>query len=141
MAENLLAQNAAVRLDHNQESKNGEDMGRLTTHVLDTALGKPAEGLRIELFWLGDDGRKKLADVKTNSDGRVDAPMLDTDDFAIGEYELVFYAGDYLDASGQDLPAPKFLDVIPLRFGISEDSHYHVPLLLSPFSYSTYRGS
>lgn len=115
-------------------------MGRLTTHVLDTALGKPAEGLRIELFRLGAT-REKLADVLTNDDGRVDAPMLDTDAFAIGEYELVFHAGDYLDRTGQSLPEPKFLNVIPLRFGISEDSHYHVPLLLSPFSYSTYRGS
>ena len=118
----------------------GARMGRLTTHVLDTALGKPAEGLRIELFRLGD-RRDKLADVVTNSDGRVDAPMLDTDAFEPGEYELVFHAGPYLDRTGQALPDPKFLDIIPLRFGISEDSHYHVPLLLSGFGYSTYRGS
>ena len=115
-------------------------MGRLTTHVLDTALGKPAEGLRIELFKLGPT-RDKLADVRTNDDGRVDQPLLDTDEFHTGEYELVFHAGDYLDRTGQSLPQPKFLDVIPLRFGISEDSHYHVPLLLSPYGYSTYRGS
>lgn len=115
-------------------------MGRLTTHVLDTALGKPAEGLRIELFRLSGK-REKLADVQTNADGRVDAPMLDVDSFETGEYELVFHAGPYLDQTGQSLPEPKFLDVIPLRFGISEDSHYHVPLLLSAFGYSTYRGS
>jgi 5-hydroxyisourate hydrolase len=115
-------------------------MGKLTTHVLDTASGKPAAGLRIELYRLSE-GRKKLADVKTNSDGRIDAPLLDTDAFATGEYELVFHAGEYLERTGQDLPEPKFLNVIPLRFGISEDSHYHVPLLLSAHGYSTYRGS
>ncbi len=115
-------------------------MGRLTTHVLDTGLGKPAEGLRIELYRLGGP-RQKLVETRTNSDGRCAAPLLDHDAFAPGEYELVFHAGDYLDSTGQDLPSPKFLDVIPLRFGISEDSDYHVPLLLSAFGYSTYRGS
>ena len=112
-------------------------MGKLTTHVLDTGLGQPASGLRIELYRDGD----RLRDVVTNADGRVDAPLLEGIDFQNGTYELVFHAGDYLAASGQDLPEPKFLDVIPLRFGISEDKHYHVPLLLSAFSYSTYRGS
>ncbi len=115
-------------------------MGRLTTHVLDTGLGKPAQGLRIELFRL-DDGREKLLETVTNDDGRCDAPMLDLEEFRFGEYELVFHAGEYLDNTGQDLPSPKFLDVIPLRFGIAEDTHYHVPLLLSAFGYSTYRGS
>lgn len=115
-------------------------MGRLTTHVLDTGTGKPAAGLRIELFRL-DQGREKLLETVTNDDGRCDAPLLDTDVFVVGEYELVFHAGEYLDRSGQDLPVPKFLDVIPLRFGMAEDKHYHVPLLLSPFGYSTYRGS
>lgn len=112
-------------------------MGKLTTHVLDTGLGQPAAGLRIELYRDGD----RLRDVRTNDDGRVDGPLLEGDDFQVGSYELVFHAGDYLDASGQALPEPKFLDVIPLRFGISEDKHYHVPLLLSAYSYSTYRGS
>lgn len=111
-------------------------MGKLTTHVLDTGLGKPAAGLRIELFR----GDEKLKDVVTNADGRIDAPLLDAD-FALGEYELVFHAGDYLATTGQDLPEPKFLNIIPLRFGIAEDKHYHVPLLLSAFGYSTYRGS
>ncbi|MDQ7080383.1 MAG: hydroxyisourate hydrolase [Paracoccaceae bacterium] len=115
-------------------------MGKLTTHVLDTALGKPAAGLRIEVFRLSG-GRNRLADVTTNADGRVDAPLLEGDAFAPGEYELLFHAGAYLDQTGQDLPSPKFLDLIPLRFGIAEDGHYHVPLLLSPFGYSTYRGS
>ncbi|MBL1434968.1 MAG: hydroxyisourate hydrolase [Rhodobacteraceae bacterium] len=112
-------------------------MGKLTTHVLDTALGKPAAGLRIELYRDGN----RLRDVVTNADGRVDGPLLEGVDFQIGSYELVFHAGDYLDSTGQALPSPKFLDVIPLRFGISEDTHYHVPLLLSAFGYSTYRGS
>ena len=112
-------------------------MGKLTTHVLDTGLGQPAAGLRIELYRDGD----RLRDVVTNADGRVDGPLLEGDDFQIGSYELVFHAGDYLNGTGQDLPSPKFLDVIPLRFGIAEDTHYHVPLLLSAFGYSTYRGS
>ncbi|NOR63607.1 MAG: hydroxyisourate hydrolase [Rhodobacteraceae bacterium] len=112
-------------------------MGKLTTHVLDTGLGQPAAGLRIELYRDGD----RLRDVVTNADGRVDGPLLEGDDFQVGSYELVFHAGDYLDGTGQDLPSPKFLDVIPLRFGIAEDTHYHVPLLLSGFGYSTYRGS
>ncbi|HIP22062.1 MAG TPA: hydroxyisourate hydrolase [Rhodobacteraceae bacterium] len=112
-------------------------MGKLTTHVLDTGLGQPAAGLRIELYRDGD----RLRDVVTNADGRVDGPLLEGVDFQVGSYELVFHAGDYLDGTGQELPSPKFLDVIPLRFGIAEDTHYHVPLLLSAFGYSTYRGS
>ena len=116
-------------------------MGRLTTHVLDTASGKPAAGLKIELWRAGNDP-VHLKTLTTNSDGRVDGPMLEGDDFQVGEYELRFHAGDYLRGSGIELPEPAFLDVIPLRFGIAEsDSHYHVPLLLSPYSYSTYRGS
>ncbi|HTO33842.1 MAG TPA: hydroxyisourate hydrolase [Pararhizobium sp.] len=116
--------------------------GRLTTHVLDTALGKPAVGLKIDLFRLDGEERTLLRSVVTNSDGRVDGPMLDGDAFAAGTYELLFHAGDYLRAAGAVLPDPAFLDLIPLRFGIADaGSHYHVPLLLSPFSYSTYRGS
>ncbi|WP_438752582.1 hydroxyisourate hydrolase [Pararhizobium sp. O133] len=116
--------------------------GRLTTHVLDTALGKPAQGLRIDLFRIEGDERTLLRSVVTNSDGRVDGPMLEGDAFATGTYELLFHAGDYLRADGATLPDPAFLDLIPLRFGIADaGSHYHVPLLLSPFSYSTYRGS
>jgi len=116
-------------------------MGRLTTHVLDTALGKPAEGLRIELWSLGADATQVSTHV-TNSDGRVDGPILEGRAFKRGTYELRFHAGDYLKATGQPLPEPLFLDIIPIRFGIAEeDGHYHVPLLLSPFGYSTYRGS
>jgi 5-hydroxyisourate hydrolase len=115
-------------------------MGRLTTHVLDTAQGVPASGLRVTLYRL-DPERELVAEAITNTDGRLDAPLLDGDDFRAGVYELVFEAGAYLDATRQKVSEPKFLDAIPLRFGIAEDSHYHVPLLLSPYSYSTYRGS
>jgi len=116
-------------------------MGRLTTHVLDTALGKPAHGLKIDL-WRSDETPVLISSHVTNSDGRVDGPILDGDAFRTGTYELRFHAGDYLKTTGQDLPDPLFLDVIPIRFGIAEaDGHYHVPLLLSPFGYSTYRGS
>ncbi|MEO0977400.1 MAG: hydroxyisourate hydrolase [Pseudomonadota bacterium] len=116
-------------------------MGRLTTHVLDTALGKPARGLRIDL-WRSEETPVLISSHVTNSDGRVDGPILDGDAFGTGTYELRFHAGDYLKSTGQDLPDPLFLDIIPIRFGIAEiDGHYHVPLLLSPFGYSTYRGS
>lgn len=115
--------------------------GYLTTHVLDTARGCPAEGLKIELFKIDGDIRTHLKTLITNNDGRTDEQILPETAFALGEYELVFYAGAYLDAIGTPPESPRFLDVIPLRFGMSEESHYHVPLLLSPFGYSTYRGS
>lgn len=116
--------------------------GRLTTHVLDTALGKPAAGLTIDLFWLEDGQRQWITTVKTNGDGRVDAPLVEGVGFMAGTYELAFHAGDYLRKSGAELPDPAFLDVIPLRFGVADpSSHYHVPLLLSAYGYSTYRGS
>lgn len=115
--------------------------GYLTTHVLDTARGCPAEGLKIELFKIEGDSRTHLKTLTTNDDGRTDEQILPADKFETGTYELVFHAGDYLDASGVPAESPRFLDVIPLRFGMSEATHYHVPLLLSPFSYSTYRGS
>ncbi|HSH48218.1 MAG TPA: hydroxyisourate hydrolase [Halomonas sp.] len=117
-------------------------MGRLTTHVLDTALGRPGEGIRIELYRVSGGSRQKLAEAVTNDDGRCDAPILEGDNFTAGEYELMFHAGDYLRAQGVKADEPRFLDVIPLRFGVSSaDQHYHVPLLLSPYGYSTYRGS
>ncbi|SLN13394.1 hydroxyisourate hydrolase [Pseudooctadecabacter jejudonensis] len=115
--------------------------GYLTTHVLDTARGRPAEGLKIELFKIDGETRTHLKTLHTNDDGRTDEQILPADRFEIGTYELVFHAGAYLDASGVAPEAPRFLDVIPLRFGMSEASHYHVPLLLSPFGYQTYRGS
>jgi 5-hydroxyisourate hydrolase len=115
--------------------------GRLTTHVLDTARGVPAAGLRIALYRVSGNSHRKIKDVVTNDDGRCDAPLLEGKEFAAGVYELIFFAGDYLRASGQDLPEPAFLDQVPLRFGIAEERHYHVPLLISPYGYSTYRGS
>lgn len=116
--------------------------GFLTTHVLDTARGVPAAGVKVTLYRLGEGAPVHLAQRVTNADGRTDSPILSSVDFATGEYELVFAAGDYLRATGQAGPAPLFLDMVPLRFGISDpESHYHVPLLLSPFGYSTYRGS
>lgn len=116
--------------------------GYLTTHVLDTARGTPATGLRIELYRIAGVGRVHLKTTVTNADGRTDGPILPAAEFAAGEYELVFHAGAYLDASGTPPETPRFLDLIPIRFGISDPAaHYHVPLLLSPFGYSTYRGS
>ena len=115
--------------------------GYLTTHVLDTARGCPAAGLKIALYRVTGEAREPLRMMVTNADGRTDAPILPEAEFAPGVYELEFHAGAYLDATGAPREDPRFLDVIPLRFGISEASHYHVPLLLSPFGYSTYRGS
>ena len=118
------------------------DSGRLTTHVLDTAGGRPAAGVRIELFRLEATGREILGDVLTNDDGRCDAPLLAGTAFAPGRYELVFHVGAYLRASGVALPDPAFLDEVPIRFGVDRPGeHYHVPLLISPYGYSTYRGS
>ena len=116
-------------------------MGFLTTHVLDTAHGLPAAGVRIDLYRI-DDGRHHLRSATTNKDGRCDDPLLPENEFRAGEYELVFHAGDYFSARGETLPEPKFLDRVVIRFGIADESqHYHVPLLVSPFGYSTYRGS
>ncbi len=119
-------------------------MGQLTTHVLDTARGCPAAGLRIALFRIAEAGAvpEKLLEAVTNDDGRCDGPLLADAEFSTGRYELVFAAGDYLRASGAAVGDPAFLDDIVIRFGIADaDSHYHVPLLLSAYGYSTYRGS
>jgi 5-hydroxyisourate hydrolase len=115
--------------------------GRLTTHVLDTATGKPAAGLSIALYHIDGGARTHLRTVVTNDDGRCDAPLLAGAEFRTGEYELVFAAGDYLRKQGIKLPEPAFLDSVPIRFGMAEPVHYHVPLLVSPYGYSTYRGS
>ena len=116
--------------------------GFLTTHVLDTARGIPAAGLAIALYKVSGNSHKKIAEAVTNEDGRTDSPILPKGKFETGVYELVFKAGDYLRASGRAGAEPLFLDEVPIRFGISDpESHYHVPLLLSPFGMSTYRGS
>lgn len=116
-------------------------MGRLTTHVLDTANGCPAADVAVSLFRI-QSGRELVTQGRTNADGRLDAPLLDTDAFQTGNYELVFQAGDYFRAIDSQLPEPAFVDEVVIRFGIaSADQHYHVPLLVSPWSYSTYRGS
>lgn len=115
--------------------------GYLTTHVLDTARGVPAEGIKIELYSLTGE-RRLIAQTVTNDDGRTNSPILPQDQFKTGTYELVFYCGDYLEANDQATGDIKFLNEIPIRFGMDDaDAHYHVPLLLSPYGYSTYRGS
>ncbi len=115
--------------------------GYLTTHVLDTARGCPAAGITIALYRVSGNSHKKIAEAVTNADGRTDAPILPEGKFKIGTYELIFFAGDYLRASGAASGEPLFLDGIPIRFGMATEDHYHVPLLLSPYGYSTYRGS
>jgi 5-hydroxyisourate hydrolase len=112
-------------------------MGRLTTHVLDTAYGKPAAGVRAVLRRVG----AVLADATTNADGRLDRPLLEGAAFKPGRYELSFHVGDYFRDLGIPLADPPFLDVIPLSFAVADDAHYHVPLLVSPYGYTTYRGS
>ncbi len=124
-------------------------MGKLTTHVLDTARGCPANGIEVKLYritserhYVVQEGRELLAESVTNDDGRLDAPILQADDFIAGVYELVFAAGTYFQQTQTDLPDPSFVDEVVLRFGIADaNQHYHVPLLVSPWSYSTYRGS
>jgi len=115
--------------------------GKLTTHVLDTTTGRPAAAMRIELHRLENDKKIPLADAITNSDGRLDAPLLAPEKMQIGKYRLLFHVGDYFAAAGSP-DAKKFLDVVPILFIIQDPTAgYHVPLLVSPWSYSTYRGS
>lgn len=115
--------------------------GYLTTHVLDPARGCPAPGLRIVLYAVSGEERRQIAEKVTNSDGRTDGPILPETEFTPGTYELVFHAGDYLRSTGQATGETLFLDEVPIRFGMAAADHYHVPLLLSAFGYSTYRGS
>lgn len=115
--------------------------GRLTTHVLDNTHGKPAAGMRIDLLTVHNDHSHHLVTAHTNADGRVDAPLLEADHFKTGIYEIVFHVGAYFERLGLK-PEVAFLDFVPVRFVVTDDaSHYHVPLLVSPFGYSTYRGS
>ena len=117
-------------------------MGKLTTHVLDTAGGKPAAGMKIELSMLEGASWKLLKSRQANADGRTDAPLLEGEELKKGQYRLVFDVAAYYRAHGVKLPEPPFLDRVPLRFGIADPAlHYHVPLLCSPWGYTTYRGS
>jgi 5-hydroxyisourate hydrolase len=116
--------------------------GFVTTHVLDTALGRPAAGLKIEVYRLNGDEKKRLGSFTTNTDGRTDTPVIAGAEMAEAVYEFVFHAGDYLGREHGPTDELRFLSIIPIRFGVGDaGQHYHVPLLLSPFGYSTYRGS
>ena len=115
---------------------------RLTTHVLDTAAGRPAAGVAITVHRLVEDAAPVLvAEATTNADGRTDVPLLAGDQLSAGTYEIVFAVGAYFAAAGDDTTSPPFLDRVPVRFGTDGTSHLHVPLLVTPWSYSTYRGS
>ncbi len=117
-------------------------MGKLTTHVLDTAIGKPAAGLRVDFAVLDGNVWRHIKTLHTNTEGRTDEPLMTGDAMRTGEFELVFHVAEYFRGKGQHLPDPPFLDRVPLRFGIADTAaHYHIPLLCSPWSYSTYRGS
>lgn len=117
-------------------------MGRLSTHLLDTAHGVPAAGVRIDLSVWSADGWRQVKQVHSNADGRTDEPLLAGDALQIGVYRLEFHVGDYFRKLGMTLPEPAFIDRVPVQFGVADaDRHYHVPLLCSPWSYSTYRGS
>ncbi|MEO8837949.1 MAG: hydroxyisourate hydrolase [Herbaspirillum sp.] len=124
------------------ETKIGNAVGKLSTHVLDTTLGQPGAGVEIELYVVKNGQRSLLKRVVTNHDGRCDAPLLERDAMQVGQYELVFAAGDYFARQSIALPTPRFIDRVTLAFGIADTSqNYHVPLLVSPWAYSTYRGS
>lgn len=120
-------------------------MGRLTTHVLDTTQGRPGNAIAITLYSVDGDSRTELASTKTNDDGRCDSPLLEGDQFEAGVYELLFSVGAYFAKhtdTNKKASEPAFLDDVIIRFGVaSADEHYHVPLLITPYSYSTYRGS
>ena len=117
-------------------------MGRLSTHVLDTASGRPAAGMRVDFSVIDGERWRLIKTLRTNADGRTDEPLLAPEAMAVGQYKIEFHVADYFRAQGTVLPEPAFLDRVPLRFGIADvNAHYHVPLLCSPWSYSTYRGS
>lgn len=117
-------------------------VAKLSTHVLDTAHGCPASGMKIELWSIEGEERTLVTTAKTNADGRTDTPLLATDEMKVGHYEIVFFVGEYFAAKATPMPKTRFLDKVPVSFGISDaGASYHVPLLCSPWSYSTYRGS
>ncbi|MET3119468.1 5-hydroxyisourate hydrolase [Undibacterium sp. GrIS 1.8] len=120
----------------------GHIMGRITTHVLDTAHGKPGQGVAVQLYQIKDGQRIAVCSVQTNADGRCDQPLLESDALNTGVYEIDFDVGSYFQKMGVNLPEPSFLGVVTLRFGVAHpQQHYHVPLVVTPWSYSTYRGS
>jgi 5-hydroxyisourate hydrolase len=138
MAGDRIAKNIAATLGQGGAMSG---TGRLTTHVLDTANGRPAAGVRIELARLGA-AREALVQVITNRDGRCDAPLLAGEAFTPGQYELIFHVGAYFRGQGAPVGEPAFLEAVPVRFAVARGGeHYHVPLLISPYGYSTYRGS
>ena len=121
-------------------------MGRLTTHMLDTAQGKPAAGVFVSLYWIeiadGVEGHEELLSVRTNADGRTNEPLLEGRRFRAGTYELLFFVGEYFATASAATGDPPFYDLITVRFTVSDaDADYHVPLLVSPWAYTTYRGS
>ncbi|HWL30150.1 MAG TPA: hydroxyisourate hydrolase [Burkholderiaceae bacterium] len=117
-------------------------MGRLSTHVLDTMHGVPAQGVRLQLYRLDGDARTLLKEADTNADGRCDPPLLAGSAFQAGTYELVFHAGEYFAARGVEVRQPRFVDQVVLRFGVADAAeNYHVPLVVTPWAWSTYRGS
>ncbi|ALU90425.1 5-hydroxyisourate hydrolase [Herbaspirillum rubrisubalbicans] len=117
-------------------------MGKLSTHVLDITKGKPGAGVKLALYAVEQGGKRLLKQAVTNDDGRCDEPLLAGDTLQVGKYELVFAAGDYFAAQGVSLPQPRFVDEVVIAFGIADATqNYHVPLVVSPWAYSTYRGS
>ncbi|MBB3211604.1 5-hydroxyisourate hydrolase [Herbaspirillum sp. Sphag1AN] len=117
-------------------------MGKLSTHVLDVTQGKPGAGVKLALYAIHGNEKKLLKQAVTNNDGRCDAPLLQGDELQAGRYELLFGAGDYFASQGVTVPTPRFIDEVVIAFGIADPTqNYHVPLVVSPWSYSTYRGS
>ena len=115
---------------------------KLSTHVLDTAHGCPAVGMKIELWSLDGEERTLVTSARTNADGRTETPLLAADEMVAGQYEILFFVGDYFAAKSGALPKIRFLDKVPVRFGLADaGAGYHVPLLCTPWAYSTYRGS
>jgi 5-hydroxyisourate hydrolase len=117
-------------------------MGKLSTHVLDITQGKPGAGVKVALYAVGAQGRTLIKTDVTNADGRCSAPLLEGAAMKAGKYELVFGAGDYFASQGVELPEPRFIDEVTIAFGVAgAEQNYHVPLVVSPWAYSTYRGS
>ncbi|PMJ99524.1 hydroxyisourate hydrolase [Vibrio sp. 10N.261.55.A7] len=117
-------------------------MGKLTTHVLDTMKGAPGSEIKVELFKFDGEQLQSVGHTYTNNDGRTDSPLLEGDEFQSGKYQLVFHVASYFEKQGVTLDDVPFLDDVVIRFGLNDsDAHYHVPLLVSPYSFSTYRGS